>query len=165
MIHLLRWLPLLLLAVLIHAQGPSSNVRDRFLGVWKLLSCELKSSSGQLSYPYGEHPLGRISYDKAGRMSATLMRPGRPGSTSREAVSQLSREDLLELIRGFVAYYGTFDVDESTHTVIHHVQASSYPSNVGIDLKRSYEFSGNQLILTATMSNGVMRLVWEREPD
>ena len=165
MIHLPRWLPLLLLAVLIHAQSPSSRVRDRFIGVWKLLSCELKSSAGELSYPYGEHPLGRISYDKAGRMSATLMRPGRPGSSSREAVSQLSREALLALCRGFIAYYGTFDVDEAAHTVIHHVQVSSYPSYVGIDLKRTYEFTGNQLILTATTANGVMRLVWEREPD
>ena len=53
------------------------GVRDRFIGVWKLISCERKSNDGKLSYPYGEKPIGRITYDKAGRMSAILMRPGR----------------------------------------------------------------------------------------
>jgi len=113
MLHALRFLPLLLLAALIQAQSSSGKVRDRFIGVWKLLSCEQRANSGEVSYPYGEHPVGRIIYDRAGRMSATLMRPGRAASSSREALRQLGREDLLEVIRGFTAYYGTFDVDES----------------------------------------------------
>ncbi|HEV2688580.1 MAG TPA: lipocalin-like domain-containing protein, partial [Bryobacteraceae bacterium] len=75
MTHVLRPLLLFLLATLIHAQSPSPKVRDRFIGVWKLVSCELKSANGDLTYPYGEQPIGRITYDKAGRMSATLMRP------------------------------------------------------------------------------------------
>jgi hypothetical protein len=33
-------------------------------------------------------------------------------------------------------YFGTFDIDEATRTVIHHVQASLVPSYVGTDLKR-----------------------------
>ena len=165
MLHALRFLPLLLLAALIQAQSSSGKVRDRFIGVWKLLSCEQRANSGEVSYPYGEHPVGRIIYDRAGRMSATLMRPGRAASSSREALRQLGREDLLEVIRGFTAYYGTFDVDESSHTVIHHVEAALYPGWVGTDLKRSYEFSGNQLILTAASANGALRLVWERQPD
>jgi len=49
--------------------------------------------------------------------------------------------------------------------VIHHVEAALYPGWVGTDLKRSYEFSGNQLILTAASANGALRLVWERQPD
>ncbi|HYL73328.1 MAG TPA: lipocalin-like domain-containing protein [Bryobacteraceae bacterium] len=147
------------------AQPSSTKTRDRFIGVWKLVSCQLKSANGDLSYPYGQEPVGRIAYDKAGRMSATLMRRGRPGSYTRDSLNKTSREDLAEVLRGFTAYFGTFDVDESTHTVIHHVEASIYPSNVGTDLKRTYEFAGNQLILTAVMTQGIMRLVWERLPD
>jgi hypothetical protein len=165
MVHIVRWLPLLLLGVLIHAQGASPKVRDRFLGVWKLLSCELKASNGDITYPYGEHPVGRIEYDKAGRMSAQLMRPGRPTTYTRESPGKATREDLLEVLRGFTSYFGTFEIDEATHTVIHHVEASSYPPFVGADLKRTYEFTGNHLTLTATMSTGVMRLVWAKEPD
>ena len=31
-----------------------------------------------------------------------------------------SYEELREAVNGFIAYFGTFDVDESTQTVIHH---------------------------------------------
>jgi hypothetical protein len=49
--------------------------------------------------------------------------------------------------------------------VVHHVQASLVPSFVGTDLKRTYEFAGTQLILSARTDEGSLRLIWEREPD
>jgi hypothetical protein len=143
-------------------------VRNRFLGVWRLISCERKSADGRLDYPYGEKPVGRITYDKAGRMSAQLMRLGRR-STVAPGVSLIagaaSGEELREAVSGFMAYFGTFDVDESTQTVIHHVQACLVPSWVGTDLKRTYRFNANRLVLTATTTTGVLELIWERERD
>jgi hypothetical protein len=143
-------------------------VRNRFLGVWRLISCERKSADGRLDYPYGEKPVGRITYDKAGRMSAQLMRPGRR-STMPPGVSLIagaaSSEELREAVSGFMAYFGTFDVDESTQTVIHHVQACLVPSWVATDLKRTYRFNANRLVLTAATTTGVLELIWERERD
>jgi hypothetical protein len=145
--------------------GPPTahSVRNRFIGVWKLVSCERKSSSGELSYPYGEKPVGRITYDKAGRMSAQLMRPERrsPAGAILHTDSPTELRDVL----GFVAYFGTFDIDEGTRTVIHHVQASLVPGYVVTDLKRTYEFAENQLILTARTEGAAVRLIWECEPD
>jgi len=149
MSNMLRSLLVFVLAGVLNAQSTTASVRDRFIGVWKLASCELKASNGNISYPYGEQPVGRIAYDKAGRMSAQLMRPGR---SSRDGA-------------GFTAYFGAYDIDEASRTVIHHVQASINPSWVGTDLKRTYEFSSNRLTLTAVSGQGVMRLVWEREPE
>ena len=142
-------------------------VRDHFIGVWKLLRCERKAKDGAVDYPYGEKPVGRITYDKAGRMSAQLMRPGRhstvpPGSNLIAA--KASAAEIREAVDGFIAYFGTFDVDESKHTVIHHVQACLVPSWVGTDLHRTYRFDANRLILTAT-TTGVLELTWEREGD
>ncbi len=142
--------------------------RDRFLGVWTLISCERKSADGRIDYPYGEKPVGRITYDKAGRMSAQLMRPGRR-STVPPGVSLIvggaSPEELREAVTGFIAYFGTFDVDESTQTVIHHVQSCLVPSWVGNDLKRTYRFNANRMTLTAKSAGSVTALVWERERD
>lgn len=139
--------------------------RDRFLGVWRLISCERKSKDGGIDYPYGEKPIGRITYDKAGRMSAQLMRPGRR-STVAPGVSLIagnaSVDEIREAVNGYIAYFGTFDVDESAHTVIHHVQACLVPSWVGTDLKRTYRFNANRLALTAATTS-VLELVWERE--
>jgi hypothetical protein len=150
------------------AAQAAPSARDRFLGVWRLISCERKFADGRLDYPYGEKPVGRITYDKAGRMSAQLMRPGRR-STVPSGVSLIaggaSAEEIREAVTGFIAYFGTFDVDESKTTVIHHVQACMVPSWVGTDLKRTYRFNANRMVLTATSGTSVLDLVWERERD
>ncbi len=141
----------------------ASPAGRRFIGVWKLVSCESKAKNGSVSYPFGEKPVGRITYDKAGRMSAQLMRPGRrPAGLSLRGASA---EDLREVLNGFAAYFGTFDVDQAARTVIHHVQGGLIPGRVGTDLRRAYEFTGNRLILTAAGEEAVLRLVWERERD
>jgi hypothetical protein len=142
--------------------------RDRFIGVWRLVSCERKAKSGAIDYPYGKHPVGRLTYDKAGRMSAQLMKPGRHSTVASGASlisGNASDKEIREAADGFIAYFGTFDVDESRQTVIHHVQACFVPSWVGTDLKRTYRFEANRLMLAAVGPAGVVELVWEREPD
>jgi hypothetical protein len=73
-------------------------------------------------------------------------------------------EEIRDAVNGFIAYFGSFDVDESAPTVIHHVQACLVPSWVGTDLKRSYRFDANRLVLMAA-TTAVLEVVWEREPD
>jgi len=142
-------------------------MRARFIGVWRLVSCERKFADGRVSNPYGEKPVGRITYDQAGRMSAILMRTGRQ-STVPAGLSLIaghaSGEEIRDAVDGFTAYFGTFEVDESTQLVIHHVQACLVPSWVGTDLKRTYRFHENRLTLTAD-ATGVTELIWEREAD
>ena len=153
------------------AQTNQPAIRARFIGVWKLVSSESKDkTSGEVRYPYGIRPVGRLTYDGAGRMSAQLMnsdrRPvgGPPSAGGFAALRATSEVDMREVLTGFVSYFGTFDIDESSRTVIHHVQACLIPSWVGADLRRSYAFAGyDRLILTASLEQSVNRLVWQRE--
>jgi YD repeat-containing protein len=129
--------------------------RKRFIGAWTLVS---QQHEGKES----EKQIGRLTYDKAGRMAVQVMRLGRRSSVSSHlAVASAGIEDLRQIADGFLAYYGSFDIDEANKTVIHHVEACIFPAWVGTDLKRTYEFSGNHLILKV----GADRLVWERLPD
>jgi hypothetical protein len=143
------------------------QARDRFIGVWKLVSAERKAGNGHVEYPYGEAPLGRITYDRAGRMSAQLMRTGRH-STVPPGVSLIAGhagcDELREAVDGYISYFGTYDVDEASETVIHHVQSCLVPSWVGTDLKRKYRFDGSRLLLQAA-GPAVLEILWEREPD
>jgi len=146
----------------------AATARDRFIGVWKLIRCERKFKDGRLDYPYGEQPVGRITYDRTGRMSAILMRPGRPSTVAPGVnliIGNAECEEIREAVNGFNAYCGTFDVDDAAKTVIHHVQACLVPSWAGTDLKRSYQFDANRLVLTAAIATSVSELTWEREPD
>src|SRR5205807_8719530 len=56
----------------------SGTERKKFIGVWKLVSGVAKHEvTGVVRYPWGERPVGRLSYDETGRVYAQLMNPGR----------------------------------------------------------------------------------------
>jgi hypothetical protein len=123
---------------------------------------------GPTQYPFGRNPVGRIEYDKAGRVFALLMRPERrttvpPGME----LDQAPEGELRNMVTGFVVYFGTFTVDEANNTVIHHVEASLVPSWVGTDLKRHFRFDGSTLVLTRVSPDESSSdcLILDREPD
>jgi Lipocalin-like domain len=153
------------------AKTNGTSVRKKFIGVWKLISGESKDEgTGEVRYPWGKNPVGRLTYDDAGRVFAQLMNPGRRsvgGMANRgaaAAIATASAEDMREMLTGFNAYFGTFDVDEPSRTVTHHLQSALIPSWVGTDQRRKYEFSGsNRLIMFNTASNASYRLVWHRD--
>ncbi len=84
-------------------------------------------------------------------MSAQLMQSGRRASAG-----------IREALETYVAYFGTYDVEEQTATVIHHVQASLEPSWIGTDQRRAYRFQENRLLLTA-VTTSVFELTWEKD--
>src|ERR1700675_430804 len=99
--------------------GPNMAAeRKKFIGVWKLVSgVSTDEVTGEVRYPWGKNPVGRLSYDQTGRMFAQLMNPGRRsvgGSANRgaaAAITTASAEEMREMLTGFNAYFGTFDVD------------------------------------------------------
>ena len=82
-------------------------------------------------------------------------------------LDQAPEDELRSIVTGFVCYFGTFDVDEASHTVIHHVEASLVPSWVGTDLKRRFHFEGSSLVLTRVSPDDSSSdcLIWDCEPD
>ncbi|HTS25642.1 MAG TPA: lipocalin-like domain-containing protein [Bryobacteraceae bacterium] len=146
----------------------SAGAREPFIGVWRLIAHRHVSAGGEVKFPYGDSPIGRLTYDRAGRMSAQLMRPGRRCSLPPGVpftVGNASDEELREAASGFTAYYGTYDIEEASRKVIHHVQACLIPSWVGSDVTRNFRFEANRLILGAGLSGATFELIWEREPD
>jgi hypothetical protein len=145
--------------------------REKFIGVWTLVSgASTDEVTGEVRYPWGKSPVGRLVYDEAGRVFAQLMNPGRRpvGGISNQgaaaAIAGASAEDMREMLTGFNSYFGTFDIDEPSRTVIHHLQSALIPSWVGSDQRRKYEFSGrDQLIILNTAGQAAYRLIWRRE--
>src|ERR1700730_14380205 len=126
--------------------------------------------TGEVRYPWGKNPVGRLSYDEAGRVFVQLMNPGRRsvgGVSNRGAAAAIatsSADDMRAMLTGFNAYFGTFDVDQAAGTVIHHLQSALIPSWVGTDQRRRYEFSAaGELIMSNTASGADYKLVWQHD--
>jgi hypothetical protein len=148
----------------------AAPARDRFPGIYKLVSWRTTNEDGSIVEPMGHDPIGRITYHKAGYMSAILMRRDRKAPPRIDLKTALI-DELREAVRqmqtnggAFVTYMGTFDVDEKASTVTHHLQGGSSPTFIGIDFLRRYAFTEKGINLS-TPPNFNSTLVWERVAD
>ncbi len=141
------------------AQAPVVNDRNSLNGVWQLVSFEQNEAGGNVSYPYGDMPIGRLTFDAAGHMSIFAMKPGRFASVNTTAgITLASVDDLRAIADGFIAYYGEFTVDDTTKTLTTKVTAGTIPSWTDSEQKRAYELSGDTLALITPAT----KLTWMR---
>ncbi len=137
-----------------------------FAGTWKLISSEMRSSSGEVQYPLGQDCQGRLVFDAAGNFSAQLMRPGRPEFASGDIVRGTD-EEIRTAYQGYVAFWAKIDVDEAKQEISYVVEGSLFPNWIGHENLRYYQFAGNRLTLSTPtflmaeqQVTGV--LIWER---
>ena len=147
-------------------QGQQPLPAEQLVGTWRLLSCEGRSESGEVIYPYGEETVGMLMYDAAGNMSVMLMRRGRPHFASGDLAGGTPQE-LKAAFEGFDAYCGRYTLDGATGTVTHHVLASKFPNWVGTEQDRYASVSGDTLDLsspplTVRGEAWIISLVWQR---
>ncbi len=136
------------------------------IGAWKLISFEIQKADGEVLCPFGENAQGSIIYTETGRVSAQVMRLGRPLFASGDMM-QGTTEEIEANYKGFISYYGPYEFDSENGFVVHHVEGSLFPNWEGQTQKRFYELSGNRLKLTTppTLYGGgdfVGVLLWER---
>jgi len=135
-------------------------------GVWRLVSSEFRTSSGNVIYPLGEGALGQAIFTESGYMSGQLMRQNRPVFASGDQASG-TPEEIQAALQGYVAYYGPCEVDVEKQTLTTHVEGSMYPNWVGGQQVRVYQLTENQLILKTTPialgdEEFIGVLTWER---
>jgi hypothetical protein len=94
-----------------NAARHSGSSREQLVGSWHLVSVDEPGLDGKIKHVSGR--TGQLIYTRDGHMSVQLMYP-----TSEPAVSN----DYV--LNGYEASFGSYDIDESAHTVTHHVQAS-----------------------------------------
>ena len=151
------------------ARAAGGDVRNRFVGSWKLAGVERVGPTGELLPPppppaFGSpNPTGVIVYDAAGHMAVTIMQNGR----QKFAGAQPTPEEAKAALVSYTSYFGTFSVNEADGVVTHHVQGSLNPNLTDTDQKRSFDLSDSRLILKPPRgATGIQsRLVWERMPD
>jgi len=131
-------------------------IEGRFVGAWRLLSCEgrlvddegvLVEGNEEVLRIYGESPFGQLMYDNSGHMMVVLMHPERT-LFDRKDRSEVGMDAIRAAFNEFNAYCGTYTVNEIQGTITHHVEACLVPQWVGEAQLRYFEFSDGQLTLS-----------------
>ena len=64
-----------------------------------------------------------------------------------------------------IAYFGTYWVSETDNVIMYHLEGSTFPNWRGVDQKRFFELSGDELTLTnptPSTGSGTAYAVWRR---
>jgi hypothetical protein len=147
-------------------RADDTAVGAQFIGSWELVSLENRADDGTVKKPYGDHPVGRITYTADGRMSAQVMRGERQAFVNADLFGG-TPEEKAAAYDGYVAYYGTFEVDSAAGVVRHHIAGSLFPNWVGGTQVRAYALDGDRLTLRTTPiavdgQQVTAHVVWQR---
>ena len=146
---------LLLLSVMLLAAGaaaqsvadaPNRNteIQNRLVGAWKLVSLEEPGPDGQL---HKADCAGMFVFTSEGKASVQVMyRNAQTGSAYAQG--------------GYEASYGSYRIDDrSTFTL--NIEGALVRTLIGKDLKRAYEISGDRLTVKSTDTNEHWKVIWE----
>ena len=141
-----------LLGEAMHAQSagkhPAGSDRDQLIGAWRLVSLGDVTREGTFHAVAGLK--GSLIYTADGHMSVQVAYPD-PSINNDYALN------------GYEASFGSYDVDESTHTLTHHVQGSITHGLVGKSLQRAYLLHGRRLTIHSTQPDEHWQVIWEHQ--
>jgi hypothetical protein len=124
--------------------------RERLIGAWHLVHIDSPGPDGQAAI--AAQPHGMLIYTRDGHMSVQLMYPRSANTQSNEYVQD-----------GYEASFGSYDVNEATHTLTHHVQGSNTRDLlIGKDLPRAYQLTADgHLIIKSARPDEHWSVTWE----
>ncbi len=131
-------------------RGGNENIRDRFVGAWRLASLETQGTDGKIR---NADSAGLLVFTRDGHMSVQVMErhPQAQVATGPEQYSQ----------GGYEASFGTYEINESAHTFTFHVEGALVQTLIGKDLQRAFELSGKQLMVKSARPEEHWRAAWE----
>ena len=128
-----------------------SDVAKKLLGAWRYVGTRLNGAT----WDRGANPKGMIYYGPRGEMAVQIA----PDVKRTRAGTVMTPQEAFAAVKDYIAYFGTYTVDEGAGTVTHHRHDSLQPGDSG-DLVRRYELNGDRLILRAP--NSTLEVTWER---
>ena len=138
---------LLCLAVSLSASdsfAQQKSLKDQLVGTWTLVSSDQVRPDGSKLKQFGANPKGINVFDANGRFFLMVANSRFLVIASAENTkivsydpSNTNSEEIDSLIVEPMAYYGTYTVDETERVAILHLEASTFPNQIGTYLKRT----------------------------
>ena len=144
------------------AQQKASTSAKQLIGVWKLISLKTEAN-GKTWEPYGPNPRGLFFFDRSGYYAVLQFSPDIPkfAANSRDKGTP---EENRAVVLGSNAHFGKYAVNEKEGFFTVRAEAGTYPNWVGVDQKRIFSITGDELKITnpITSTGGKSTLVLKR---
>jgi hypothetical protein len=126
------------------------DTRDPFIGAWRLVWLEEPGPDGNV---HRADCTGMFVFTRDGHASVQVMyrNPQAGGAVGPVPYAQ----------GGYEATFGRYEVDPTARTLTYHIEGALVRSLIGKGLVRSFELSGDQLIVKSSNPNERWRVAWE----
>ena len=112
----------------------ASNGLTQFHGTWRLVGRRVTHADGKVTYPTGDNPRGFIMYSPDGFMAVEFFMPMKGADGT--------------LAERFLAYAGPYELKGDT--MLHHLEISVQPENIGKIYERQVSFENGDLLLSTS---------------
>ena len=139
------------------------SLKDQLVGTWTLVSSDQVRQDGSKLKQFGANPKGINVFDANGRFFVMVARADNIQIASNGRSQTNSEED--DLIVESIAYYGTYTVNEEVTVISLHLDASTFPNQVGTDQKRTItSLTADELKYSSpgSISGVQIHQVWKR---
>jgi hypothetical protein len=148
------------------------TLKEQLIGTWILVSSDQMRLDGSTLKQFGANPKGINVFDANGRFFLMIANSRFLVIASAENTkivsydpSKANSEKIDSLIVEPMAYYGTYTVNEAERVAILHLEASTFPNQIGTDQKRTItSLTADELKYSnpAAMPGVQLHQVWRR---
>jgi Lipocalin-like domain len=112
-----------------------ASLKEQLVGAWTLVRGEVVAPDGARSpLVTGNNLAGQYIFTEDGHFSFQAV--AEFGKFLSDNRMKTTPEENQAAVRGSIAYYGTYTVDEADRTILVHIERSSFPNHNGTDGKR-----------------------------
>ena len=140
-------------------QQKEGATKDQLIGTGMLVSAQNEKKAEI----FGPHPVGMLVFDASGHFTSQVMRGDLPKFASPNR-TKATPEESQAVIRGYIAYFGTYTVT-APGTLSLHIISGSFPNWNGADQQRSFVINGDELQYTnlaTSFGDASAHLLWKR---
>jgi len=144
------------------ALSQHTPLKEQIVGTWTYASVDTVRPDGSRVPMFGPNPRGRAVFDNNGRYMLMTARADQSKFASNNR-AEGSPEEYKAVVQGSIAHFGRYTVNEADKTITFHIDTSTFPNWNGVEQKRPFTLTGDELKWqTAASSGGTAEVVLTR---
>lgn len=120
------------------AAAQTTSLKDQLVGSWDFVVAEVTAPDGTKSLPFGATPKGVLIFTPDGRFAQIHIASDAPKIASNNRMTGTA-DEYAAIMRGSVAVFGSYIVDEDKKTVTYKITSATFPNWAGESQTRTID--------------------------